>query len=77
VKFIGECDFITKKEGLLHAFQVCNELTPLNQNREAEGFCALGKLSPASKTILTYCQEDLLDGIRVVLFWQFFGIDEK
>ncbi|MDR0737914.1 MAG: ATP-binding protein [Prevotellaceae bacterium] len=70
-----ECDFIAKKEGLFHAFQVCNELTPLNRDRETEGFNACGKLSPTSKTILTYNQEDLFDDIRVVPFWQFFGID--
>jgi predicted AAA+ superfamily ATPase len=71
---IGECDFIAKKGGLFHAFQVCYELTPLNRNRETEGFKVFGKLSPASKIILTYNQNDSFDDIRVVPFWQYFGI---
>ncbi|MDR1129938.1 MAG: ATP-binding protein [Prevotellaceae bacterium] len=71
----GECDFIAKREGEYHAFQVCHELTPLNQARETTGFNLFGKLSLASKTILTYNQEDTLDSIPAVPFWQFFGIE--
>jgi predicted AAA+ superfamily ATPase len=72
----GECDFIAKKEGAFHAFQVCHELTPLNQGREIEGFNVFGKLALASKTLLTYNQEDTsFEGVRVVPFWQFFGIE--
>jgi predicted AAA+ superfamily ATPase len=72
----GECDFIAKKEDVFHAFQVCHELTPLNQDREIGGFNVLGKLTPASKTLLTYNQEDAsFEGIKVVPFWQFFGIE--
>jgi predicted AAA+ superfamily ATPase len=71
----GECDFIAKREGEYHAFQVCHELTPLNQMRETGGFNLFGKLSIASKTILTYNQEDTIGDIRVIPFWQFFGID--
>jgi predicted AAA+ superfamily ATPase len=71
----GECDFIAKKDGLFHAFQVCSELTPLNQERETEGFNVLKKLAPASKTIITYRQEEQLSDIQVVPFWQFFGVD--
>ncbi|MDR1370273.1 MAG: ATP-binding protein [Dysgonamonadaceae bacterium] len=69
----GECDFIAKKEGQFHAFQVCHELTPLNQAREINGFNVFGKLPIASKTILTYNQEETIDDIRVIPFWQFFG----
>jgi predicted AAA+ superfamily ATPase len=71
----GECDFIAKKEGQFHAFQVCHELTPLNRSRELAGFNVFGKLSPASKTILTYNQEDTIEDIRIVPFWQFFGLN--
>jgi predicted AAA+ superfamily ATPase len=73
----GECDFIAKKDGQFHAFQVCHELTPLNQARETAGFNLFGKLSLASKTILTYSQEEDFENIRVVPFWLFFGIDQK
>jgi predicted AAA+ superfamily ATPase len=71
----GECDFIAKREGQFHAFQVCHELTPLNQARETAGFNVFGKLSVASKTILTCNQENTVDNVRAVPFWQFFGIE--
>ncbi|MDR0865656.1 MAG: ATP-binding protein [Candidatus Symbiothrix sp.] len=71
----GECDFIAQKENQFHAFQVCYELNPLNQSREMAGFNVFGKLPLASKTLLTYNQEDSIDDVRVIPFWQFFGID--
>jgi len=70
----GECDFIAKKEGQFHAFQVCQELTPLNRTREIAGFNILGRLPLASKTILTYNQEDTVEDILATPFWRFFGI---
>ena len=71
-----ECDFIAQKEGRFHAFQVCHELTPLNQTREIAGFNAIGNPAVASKTILTYNQEDTIEDIRIVPFWIFFGIED-
>ncbi|MDR1884602.1 MAG: ATP-binding protein [Prevotella sp.] len=71
----GECDFIAKRDGQYHAFQACHELTPLNQARETAGFNLFGKLPIASRTILTYNQEDSVGDIRIVPFWQFFGIE--
>jgi predicted AAA+ superfamily ATPase len=71
----GECDFIAKREGRYHAFQACHELTPLNQAREMAGFSLFGKLSVASKTILTYNQEDTVGDIHVAPFWQYFGFE--
>ncbi|GHU59156.1 ATPase [Bacteroidia bacterium] len=71
----GECDFIAKRDGQYHAFQACHELTPLNQARETAGFNLFGKLPIASRTILTYNQEDSAGDIRIVPFWQFFGIE--
>jgi predicted AAA+ superfamily ATPase len=70
-----ECDFIAKKENGFHAFQVCQELTPLNKSREIAGFNAFGKLSVFSKTIITGNQEDTIDDVRIVPYWQFFGIE--
>ena len=69
----GECDFIAKREGQFHAFQVCYELTPLNQAREIAGFNLFGKLPIASKIILTYNQEKDFGDIKAVPFWQFFA----
>ena len=71
----GECDFVAKREGGYHAFQVCHELTPLNEARETAGFNLFGKLPIASKTILTYNQEDTQGDIHIVPFWQFFGLE--
>ena len=71
----GECDFVAKRDGWYHAFQVCHELTSLNEARETAGFNLFGKLPIVSKTILTYNQEDTLDDIHIVPFWQFFGIE--
>jgi predicted AAA+ superfamily ATPase len=70
----SECDFIAKRDGVYHAFQVCYELTPMNQARETAAFNLFGKLPVASKTILTYNQEEQLDDIRVMPFWQYFGL---
>jgi predicted AAA+ superfamily ATPase len=71
----GECDFIAKKDSLFHSFQVCHELTPMNQDRETARFNVFGKMPLASKTIITYNQEDTIGDIRVIPFWQFFGLD--
>jgi predicted AAA+ superfamily ATPase len=72
----GECDFIAKKDGMFHAFQVCHELTPMNRDRETGGFNVLGKLKPASKILLTCNQEDTsVAGVKVLPFWKFFGIE--
>jgi predicted AAA+ superfamily ATPase len=76
VRQTAECDFIAKKATQFHAFQVCHELTPMNQDRETAGFNVFGKLPLASKTILTYNQEDALNDIRVIPFWQFFGLGD-
>jgi predicted AAA+ superfamily ATPase len=73
----GECDFIAKKESQFHAFQICYELTPLNQDRETAGFDIFGKLPVASKTVITYNQEDTIDDIRIIPFWSFFGLDSN
>ncbi|MDR0749295.1 MAG: ATP-binding protein [Tannerellaceae bacterium] len=71
----SECDFIAKRGGQYHAFQACHELTLLNQARETAGFNLFGKLFVASKTILTYNQEETIGDIRAVPFWQFFGVE--
>lgn len=70
----GECDFIARKNNEYHAFQVCYELSLQNKSREILGFKALGgDVEFASKTLITYNQEDSYNDIRIVPFWQLFG----
>lgn len=71
----NECDFIAEKNDVYHAFQVCYELNPLNQEREINGFKTLEKeLNLSSRTIVTYNQETTIDEVEVIPFWQFFGM---
>jgi predicted AAA+ superfamily ATPase len=70
-----ECDFVARKDGAYHAFQVCHTLTPLNRDREYAGFNALNEnLKIESKTLITYDTNDNVGDIRIVPFWDFFGI---
>ena len=70
-----ECDFVAKKGNKYHAFQVCYELNPLNQDREINGFRTLEKeLNLSSRTIITYDSKTKIGNVDVVPFWQFFGI---
>jgi len=72
-----ECDFIARKDGQYHAFQVCHTLTPLNQNREFAGFNVLeNKVTLATKILITYDTYDTVGDIQVIPFWDFFGINE-
>ncbi|MDR1683326.1 MAG: ATP-binding protein [Candidatus Symbiothrix sp.] len=74
-KIKEECDFVARKDGAYHAFQVCHTLSPLNQDREFGGFNVLNEnLKIESKTIITYDTGDRVGDIRVVPFWDFFGI---
>lgn len=69
----GECDFIAQKEGGIHAFQVCYNLTSENTPREIKGFSALGdKVKFDSKTIITYNQQEIIGDINVIPIWMFF-----
>jgi predicted AAA+ superfamily ATPase len=70
-----ECDFVARKDGAYHAFQVCYALTPFNQGRELAGFNVLSdNLKLANKTLITYDTNDTIGDIRIVPFWDFFGI---
>ena len=71
----NECDFIAKKGDKYHAFQVCYELNPLNQERELNGFRTLEKtLNLSSRTIITYDSETKIEDVDIIPFWRFFGI---
>jgi uncharacterized protein len=71
-----ECDFIIKNaDHSLAAIQVCHELTDRNEKREVGGLKKIDVQYPTvSKTIITYNQETTVDGIDVIPFWKFFGV---
>jgi predicted AAA+ superfamily ATPase len=70
----NECDFVLKKGSELHAIQVCYELTPQNQARELAGFALLERdVKLTSKTVITYNQNQALDGVEVASAWRYFG----
>ncbi|MDR0395343.1 MAG: ATP-binding protein [Tannerella sp.] len=72
-----ECDFIARRNGVYHAFQVCHTLTPANRNREFAGFNVLNdNLKVESKTLITYDSTDTVGDIRVVPVWDFFGTNQ-
>ena len=65
----GECDFLAWKNGELHAFQACYELTDYNRTREINGFSSV-QANIKSKTIITYNQKEQTNGIRIVPLWE-------
>lgn len=81
----SECDFVVKwGEEIVGAVQVCWNLNSENLQRELKGLKAALKETQAPKGILlTWNQEDLLDGITVMPVWKwmmqsakdFFGLD--
>lgn len=74
VKQVKECDFVARKNGQYHAFQVCYELNPQNKERELAGFKALPReLDVAFKTIVTYDQQGREDDVLITPFWELFG----
>ena len=49
-----ECDFIARKDGRFHAFQVCYTLTDGNKSREVGGFDVLKeRVDSSSRHIIT------------------------
>ncbi len=68
-----ECDFLVKKENKLIAIQVCYELHSGNQEREIKGLVEVAKKFKVSKQILlTYNQDEIIDGVEVVSFGRYF-----
>lgn len=65
----GECDFLAWKEGCVHAFQACYELTDYNRARELGGF-AVPQIPVKTKTVITYNQKEQTDDVRVVPLWE-------
>ncbi|PID47332.1 MAG: AAA family ATPase [Proteobacteria bacterium] len=67
-----ECDFIVKKDGRLKAFQVCYELSEQNKTRELNGLLKL-PFDVDEKYIITYNQNEKIDKIEVISFWEYFA----
>jgi len=67
-----ECNFIVKDKGKAkEAIQVCYELNEDNQERELKGLKeAMQKLKLKKGKIITFNQEDNLEGINVIPFWK-------
>ncbi|MFN3999346.1 ATP-binding protein [Algoriphagus sp.] len=80
----SECDFVVKlNEGIIGAVQVCWELNTDNLQREIKGLkAALSETQAPKGVLLTWNQEDLLEGLVVMPVWkwllmpakEFFGI---
>jgi len=68
-----ECDFLVKQENELMAIQVCYELHSGNQEREIKGLIEIEKKFKVSKKLLlTYNQEESVEGIDILPFWKYF-----
>ena len=69
----GECDFLVKNGFDYQAFQVCYQLTTVNQKRKCTGFDKIaGLIKVSRKVILTYNQEQQIDDIEVIPVWKYF-----
>lgn len=68
----AECDFLVKtNEQISQAIQVCWEVNNDNLNREINGLkAALTETGVSNGMIITYNQEDNLDGIPLVPIWK-------
>ena len=66
-----ECDFIAVKDNSLIAIQVCYELNEFNKDKELK---ALKKLPfrVDEKLIITYNQNEIIQNLKVVSFWEYF-----
>lgn len=65
----GECDFLAQRDGDIHAFQVCYELTDNNRTREFRGFF-VPQIPVRTKTLITYNQKEQVNDIRVMPLWE-------
>lgn len=67
-----ECDFIIREKGkMTKAVQVCYELNEENKDRELFGLKeAMKKLNIKDGAIITFNQEDKIDGIKMIPAWK-------
>lgn len=75
----GECDFIVCAAGkALQAIQVCHGLSEENAKRETDGLReAMKTLRIKDGLIVTFDQEDMLDGIPVIPAWKWMTGGQK
>ncbi len=68
-----ECDFLIKEgNSITHAYQVCHTLTDENIKREKAGLMNAMEITGAPNgTIITFDQEDNVDGFPVTPIWKF------
>lgn len=68
-----ECDFLIKDgNSITQAFQVCHTLTDENIEREKTGLTNVMEITGAlNGAIITYDQEDTVDGFPVTPIWKF------
>jgi hypothetical protein len=68
----SECDFVVKwNEEIIGAVQVCWEIDTDNLHREIKGLKAALSETEASKgVLLTWNQDDLLEGLAVMPVWK-------
>ena len=68
----SECDFLVKeKEAVSMAVQSCWEINSDNQDRELRGIQnAIKNTGATNAVIITYNQEDRLDGIDLIPAWK-------
>lgn len=75
----SECDFVIKwNEEIIGALQVCWDLNSDNLQRELKGLkTALEETQSPKGVLLTWNQEDLLDGIAVMPVWKWMMLPAK
>ncbi len=72
----GECDFLAWKEGEVHAFQACYELTEQNKQRELNGF-SIPQLQMKNKTLVTYNQKGQENDVHIIPLWEWALSNKK
>jgi hypothetical protein len=74
-----ECDFVIRKKGKdIEAVQVCFELNADNKERELRGLeFAMNKLKIKKGTIVTFNQEDKINGIKVMPYWKWVRMENE
>lgn len=71
----AECDFLVRKnKEITKAVQICYRVTEENKQREIDGIKEVEeKFNPEETMIITFDQEDRLDGLEVIPAWKWMG----
>ncbi|MEI7961229.1 MAG: ATP-binding protein, partial [archaeon] len=68
-----ECDFITKK----YSIQVCHTINEENKKREIHGLIEATKKFSNTPLLITYDQEEEIDGVRAIPVWKWLLENEN